>query len=163
MTDLDPVDLAILSALQTDARTSLEVIAEAAGVSTATVQRRIKRLRETRVIQRETAVLDQDALGWRMTFLVLVEMERERIDMLDAFRRRMRAEPQVQQCYYITGDADFALICIARDMGDYEALTRRLFFDDANVRRFRTSVVMGRTKATPDQVAVRFTQIKDQS
>ena len=81
-----------------------------------------------------------------MTFLVFVELEHERIDQIDAFRRKARAEPQVQQCYYITGDADFAIIALARDMEDYEQLTHRLFFADSNVKRFRTSGVMDRTK-----------------
>lgn len=150
MTELDPADRILLALLQADARTPLERMAEATGLSAATVQRRVKRLREAGVIAREAAVLDPASLGWAMTFLVLVEMERERIDVLDAFRRRMRAEPQVQQCYYITGEADFALICLARDMDDYERLTRRLFFDDMNVRRFRTSVVMERSKVGLD-------------
>lgn len=150
MIELDPADHTLLALLQTDARTPLDRMADATGLSAATVQRRVKRLREQGVIEREAAVLDPASLGWAMTFLVLVEMERERIDVLDAFRRRMRSEPQVQQCYYITGDADFALICLARDMADYEQLTRRLFFDDMNVRRFRTSVVMERTKVGLD-------------
>lgn len=150
MIELDPADHTLLALLQTDARTPLYRMADATGLSAATVQRRVKRLREAGVIEREAAVLDPASLGWAMTFLVLVEMERERIDVLDAFRRRMRSEPQVQQCYYITGDADFALICLARDMADYEQLTRRLFFDDMNVRRFRTSVVMERTKVGLD-------------
>ena len=150
MIELDPADHTLLALLQTDARTPLDRMADATGLSAATVQRRVKRLREQGVIEREAAVLDPASLGWAMTFLVLVEMERERIDVLDAFRRRMRSEPQVQQCYYITGDADFALICLARDMADYEQLTRRLFFDDMNVRRFRTNVVMERTKVGLD-------------
>ena len=150
MVELDPADRTLLALLQKDGRTALDRMADATGLSAATVQRRVKRLREAGVIERESAVLDPASLGWAMTFLVLVEMERERIDVLDAFRRRMRSEPQVQQCYYITGDADFALICLARDMADYEQLTRRLFFDDMNVRRFRTSVVMDRTKVALD-------------
>ena len=150
MIELDPADRTLLALLQADGRTPLDRMADATGLSAATVQRRVKRLREAGVIDRESAVLDPASLGWAMTFLVLVEMERERIDVLDAFRRRMRSEPQVQQCYYITGDADFALICLARDMADYEQLTRRLFFDDMNVRRFRTSVVMERTKVGLD-------------
>lgn len=148
--DLDLSDRALLRALQADARAPLDALAHLTGLSTATVQRRVKRLREAGVITRIAAVLDPDALGLAMTFVVMVEMEGERADQLDAFRRRMLAEPQVQQCYYITGDADFALVCLARDMADYEELTRRLFFDDANVRRFRTSVVMKRTKVGLD-------------
>ena len=103
-------------------------------------------MREAGIIQREVAVLDPSLLGWHMTFVVLVEMEREHVHVLDEFKRKIRDEEQVQQCYYITGDGDFALICHARDMADYEELTRRLFFDNTNVRRFRTSVVMSSTK-----------------
>jgi len=147
---LDPGDRKILSIMQSDIRTPLETVADETGLSTATVQRRIKRMRDEGIIQREVAILNPSVLGWSMTFLVMVELERERIDMLDAFKRKLKSEAQVQQCYYITGDADFALICMASSMEDYEQLTRRLFFDDTNVRRFRTSVVMDRTKVGLD-------------
>jgi DNA-binding Lrp family transcriptional regulator len=52
----------------------------------------------------------------------------------------------VQQIYYITGDADFCLICTAKSIEDFEAFTRRLFYKGSNVARFRTSVVMSRRK-----------------
>ena len=114
----------------------------------ATVQRRIRALKAEGYIENDVALLSPAALGFKMTFVILVELERERIDQLDAFRRKVRSEPQVQQCYYITGDADFALIALARDMDDYQELTHRLFFDDSNVKRFRTSVVMDRSKVS---------------
>jgi Lrp/AsnC family transcriptional regulator, leucine-responsive regulatory protein len=143
---LDKPDRIILDTLQTNARVSLEALADACGLSSASVQRRMKRLRDTHVIESEVAILNPDALGQCMTFIVMVELERERIDQLDAFRRIVRKEVQVQQCYYVTGEADFTLICTARNMADFEALTQRLFFENTNVRRFRTSVVMDRTK-----------------
>ncbi len=87
-------------------------------------------------------------VGQEMTFLILVEMERERIDILDTFRRKIHSEPQVLQCYYITGEADFALIAMAKNMEQYQELIQRLFFNDTNVKRFRTSVVMDRTKVS---------------
>lgn len=143
---LDKSDRIILDTMQTNARVSLEALADACGLSSASVQRRVKRLRDARVIESEVAILNPDALGQCMTFIVMVELERERIDQLDAFRRIVRKEVQVQQCYYVTGEADFTLICTARNMADFEALTQRLFFENTNVRRFRTSVVMDRTK-----------------
>ena len=91
-------------------------------------------------------MLDQNRFDYKMTFIVLVELERESLQQLDLFRKRARNEPLVQQCYYVTGEADFILICTARDMQDFEELTHRLFFENSNVRRFRTSVVMDRTK-----------------
>lgn len=144
--DLSLVDRAILRSIQKDSRSRLESIAENAGASVATVQRRMRHLRETGVIQGETALVSPEAVGQGMTFLILVELERERLDILDSFRRKIEAEDQIQQCYYITGEADFALIALAKDMNEYRDLIQRLFFDDTNVKRFRTSVVMDRTK-----------------
>ena len=139
-------DATILRLLQDNARERLDTMASETGLSVATVQRRIRNLKKTGAIEGERALISPKAVGYTMTFLVLVELERERVDQLDAFRRRVKAEPRVQQCYYITGEADFALIVLARDMQDFQELTHRLFFDDANVKRFRTSVVMDRTK-----------------
>lgn len=143
---LDEADRIILSEMQTNASQSLENLAFSCHLSVASVQRRLKKLRSAKVIEREVALLNPKALGYNMTFIIMVELERERINMLEAFKRKVKSEPQVQQSYYITGDADFTLICVAKDMTDFEALAHRLFFDDENVRRFRTSVVMNRTK-----------------
>ena len=150
MIELDPIDRALLGTLQRDATTSSQALADLTQTSLATVQRRLARLRGAGVIVREVAVIDRKAVGQDMTFVVMVELERERSDQIDAFARRWQAESHVQQCYYVTGEADFCLICTARDMDDFESLTRRLLFDEPNVRRFRTSVVMGIRKATLD-------------
>ncbi|MCU9837925.1 Lrp/AsnC family transcriptional regulator [Ruegeria sp. WL0004] len=143
---LDDADLTVLRVLQKDSRAGLEQLAYECGLSVPSVQRRLKRMRDAKLIQREVAVLDPSQFDCRMTFVVLVELERESLQQLDLFRKRAKAEPQVQQCYYVTGEADFILICTARDMQDFEALTHRLFFENSNVRRFRTSVAMERTK-----------------
>lgn len=144
--EISELDTAILRMLQKNARERLEAIAFETGLSVSTVQRRIRTLKEEHAILSETALIDPAATGYLMTFIILVELERERIDQVDAFRRKARAEEQIQQCYYITGEADFALIALAKNMEDYRDLTHRLFFEDTNVKRFRTSVVMDRTK-----------------
>lgn len=146
MVELTATDRTLLRMLQRNAKTRLDDLAEQAGASAATIQRRLRYLREAGVLAGDTALVDPDAVGMSMTFIVLVEMERERIDILDAFRRKIETEERIQQCYYITGEADFALVAFARDMDDYRDLIQRLFFDDTNIKRFRTSVVMERTK-----------------
>ncbi|MBV7256137.1 Lrp/AsnC family transcriptional regulator [Pacificimonas sp. WHA3] len=144
--DIDESDRHLLEVLQEDANATINDLAFASHLSPASVQRRLKRLRDKGVIQRQVAIVDQNVLDQKMSFVILVELERERTDQLDTFKRAAQREPQVQQCYYVTGEADFVLLCVARDMDDFEQLTRRLFFDNENVRRFRTSVVMDRTK-----------------
>ena len=146
--NIDKADITIINALQKNAKVGIENLAEMTSLSTASVQRRLKALREGGIILREVAIIDPTKIGQFMSFVVLVELERERRDQIDIFVRRVLKEPQVQQCYYVTGDADFCLICTAQDMNDFEELTQRLFFEDANVRRFRTSVVMGRKKVS---------------
>jgi Lrp/AsnC family transcriptional regulator, leucine-responsive regulatory protein len=143
---LDEFDREILRRVQVDARATGEDIGASVCLSAASVQRRIKRLRQLGVITAEVAIVDPVAVGQAMSFIVGVELERERADMLEAFRKAARADPNVQQCYYVTGVAEFVLIVVARDMADYEAFTRRLLFDNGNVRRFTTSVVMSRDK-----------------
>ncbi len=146
MTELDKADRELLDAMQDNCRVGLDVLADKCGLSVPSVQRRLKKLRDTGFIEREVAVVNPDKTGNAMSFIVMVELEREALHQLEDFRKRARSEPQVQQCYYVTGEADFILVCTARNMADFEELTHRLFFDDSNVRRFRTSVVMGRTK-----------------
>tara|TARA_B100000767_G_C19428062_1_gene394755 strand:+ start:72 stop:428 length:357 start_codon:yes stop_codon:yes gene_type:complete len=104
---IDKLDRLILAQLQCNTRLSLEVLADNFGLSSASVQPRIKRLREANVIENEVAILSPNALGQHMTFIVMVELERERIDQLDTFRRMIKKEVQVQQCYYVTGEDDF--------------------------------------------------------
>jgi len=143
---LDRFDLAILKVLQRDNRTPQRSIAEQVNLSAPAVQRRIKRMEETGVIAANIAVLDPAKVGRAITLLVEVGMESERSELFDAAKRAFAAAPEVQQCYYVTGEADFILIVVVRQMADYEALTRRLFFGNNNVKRFRTFVSMERVK-----------------
>ena len=71
-----------------------------------------------------------------------------KVNILISSGSRAQDEPLVQQCYYVTGEADFCLICLAKSMFDFEDLTKRLFFENSNVRRFRTSVAMGNKKVS---------------
>lgn len=142
----DESDLIILAQLERDANTPINTLVDATGLSQASVQRRLKRLRSNGAISAEVAILSPEVLGQAMTFIVMVELERESVEQLAAFKKAIAAEPNVQQSYYVTGDADFVLICLAPDMVEFERLTQRLFFKNPNVRRFHTNVVMNRTK-----------------
>ncbi|WP_411970932.1 Lrp/AsnC family transcriptional regulator [Mesorhizobium sp. BR1-1-2] len=143
---LDSFDLAILAVLQKDNTTPQRLIGEAVNLSAPAVQRRIKRMQQTGVIAANVAVIEPAAVGQPITIFVEVELESERAELIDAAKRQFLAAPEVQQCYYVTGEADFILAITVADMSAYEALTRRLFFDSNNVRKFRTFVAMDRVK-----------------
>lgn len=143
---LDRTDRAILNLLQRDNKMSQRKIAELVNLSAPAVQRRIKRLEETGVIQANVAVIDPTKVGQPIILFAQVAMESERTDLYEMAKRSFVAEPEVQQCYYVTGEADFMLVISVRSMSDYEALTRRLFFQNNNVKHFRTFVAMDRVK-----------------
>ena len=144
--NIDHFDLAILGQLQRDNQRPQRLIAEAVGLSAPAVQRRIQKLEDSGAIQANVAVIDPLKVGQPITLLVAVEMESEHSEMLDAAKASFAAAPEVQQCYYVTGEADFMLVVLVPSMADYEALTKRLFFANNNVKRFRTSVAMDRVK-----------------
>ena len=148
MEALDDFDLKILRILQDDNMTSQRVIAERVALSAAAVHRRIERLHSIGVIARNVAVIEPEKVGRLITLVVDVTVESERTESLAELKRLFSAAPEVQQCYYVTGEQDFILVVTTRDMKEYEALTQRLFFGHHNVKRFRTHVVMDRVKTT---------------
>ncbi|KVM18287.1 AsnC family transcriptional regulator [Burkholderia ubonensis] len=145
-TSLDAFDRKLLMEVQRDAQTPQSELGARVNLSTAAVNRRLRRLAEDGVIERYTAVVAPEKVGYALTIVVNVEMESEQIDQIDAMKRTFERCPQVQQCYYVTGEWDFVLILTVRDMDQYNALTRQLFFSNNNVKRFKTLVSMGRVK-----------------
>jgi Lrp/AsnC family transcriptional regulator, leucine-responsive regulatory protein len=143
---LDAFDLAILRILQRDNTTPQRVIGEAVNLSAPAVQRRIRRMEKTGIIEANVAVINPALVGQPITLFVEVEVISETAELIDAAKREFASAAEVQQCYYVTGEADFVLVIMVPTMADYEALTRRLFFSNSNVKRFRTSVAMDSVK-----------------
>ncbi|MEL6979386.1 MAG: Lrp/AsnC family transcriptional regulator [Pseudomonadota bacterium] len=148
MEALDSFDLAILRLMQANARLKTEAIAEEVGLSATAVQRRIKRLRDAKIIASEVAVLDAEKLGGLLTAVVGVTLHQGSPDAMASFQKRIQREDAVQQCYWVTGGYDFVLIVTAPRMSDYEALAQSLFIENAAVRRFDTFVALSAPKAS---------------
>lgn len=151
--DLDEFDRRILAVLQKDNRTPLRAIGELVHLSAAAVQRRIARMEREGTITANVAVVDPARLGRGLTLVVEVEVESERPDVIGNTRAALAAAPEVQQCYYVTGEVDFVLVVCVAAMADYDAFTQRVLIGGGNVRRFRTLVAMDRIKvglAVPD-------------
>lgn len=144
---LDDFDRKILKILQKDNLTPQRTIGEAINLSAPAVQRRIKKMTEAGIIQANVAVVDPAALGHPITIFVEVEVISETAEQIETAKREFAATPEIQQCFYVTGEADFVLVIVVPNMAAYEALTRRLFFGNNNVKRFRTFVAMDRIKA----------------
>ena len=146
---LDEVDQRLLGLLQDDAARSNQALAEAAHVSPATALRRVRRLVDSGVIERQVAIVSPQAFGTGLTAIVELTLDRQGAEHLDAFEARALAEPAVQQCYRVAPGPDLVLVVWVRDMGHYNALVQRLFTDDANVRNVKSYFATRRAKFEP--------------
>ena len=150
---IDGTDIKLLDALQTDSSLSNQALAALAHISPPTCLRRIKRLKDAGLIEREIALLDPDKLahitGYGLTAIVEITLDRQGDEHLSAFEQRIGEEVAVQQCYRTSPGPDFVLIVHVLDMPSYLALSQRLFTSDANVRNLKAFFSVKRSKFEP--------------
>jgi Lrp/AsnC family leucine-responsive transcriptional regulator len=142
----DKFDLLILAELQQDARLPIPELAHRVGLSAPACYRRVRALREAGLIEREVALVAPATMGWPITMLVLVTLERDHGRIVDEIITSLQREPEVMDLWYVTGEQDFVLQVAARDMQSYEQFTRRVLHAREQVRSFKTLVVMGQHK-----------------
>jgi Lrp/AsnC family leucine-responsive transcriptional regulator len=144
--DLDQFDRQLLTLVQDDAEQTAERLAEQVPLSPSAIQRRLRRMREEGVIVRYAAVVDSVKVGRPTFFVVSVQVERERPELLAQLRTWLAAQKHVQQAFYVTGESDFVLIVTAPDTETYDALMTHMVRENPNVKRFTTNVVLSVVK-----------------
>ncbi len=148
--DVDAIDLRLLNALQADASISNQALAAQTHISAPTCLRRVKRLHELGLIERQVAILRPDRLqallGAGLTALVEVSLVEQTQEVLARFEARAIQEDAVQQCYRVSPGPDLVLVVQVRDMPAYQALATRLFTQDAQVRNVKAFFSTHRAK-----------------
>lgn len=151
--ELDGIDLRLLHQLQADASLSNLALAELVHVSAPTCLRRVKRLVDAGMIERQVAILSADKLavhqGYGLTAIVEITLDRQDEERLASFELRVAHDEAVQQCYRVSPGPDFCLVVFAHDMPGYLALAQRLFTTDANVRNVKAFFSLKRSKFSP--------------
>ena len=143
---LDGFDLKLLKLMQEDTQRPVAAMAEAVGLSVPACYRRMRRLRASGAIAREVAIVRPKTLGWPLSMLVMVTLEREDARTTKEMMAILRAEPEVIEAWNVTGDFDVAVKMIARDMESYDDTVKRLFLVNERVRTFQTLVVIRQLK-----------------
>jgi DNA-binding Lrp family transcriptional regulator len=142
MIDLDRFDRHLLELVRQDNLQPARVLAEKVGLSLSAVLRRLRRLREDRVIVADIALVDPALTGSALTMHVLVQMQQAGPQTMDAFARDIARHPEITAAWDITGDDDFLLKVQVGTMEEYDRFTRRALGEDKGVHSFKTLITI---------------------
>ncbi len=144
--ELDELDVRILNQIQKDASLSNQALAEIVHASPPTCMRRVRRLIETGVIEKQIAIVAPAKVANTLTAIIEVTLDVQTAERLQQFEQRAEQEPSVLQCYRVSTGPDFVLIAQVADMPAYHALVHRALTAEANVRNVRSFFSVHRSK-----------------
>lgn len=124
--NFDPINLRLLTILQEDATLSMTEIGERVGLSATPCWKRIKRLEQAGIIERRVAILNRELLGLGVTVIVAVRTARHSEEWLQTFADGVAKIPEVLEFYRMSGEIDYLLKIVVRDIADYDRIYRKL-------------------------------------
>ena len=149
---LDKIDRQLLRTLQADGRATYDQLAEQVSLSPSTVLRRVKRLEESGVIDRYVALVKPESVGLGLTAYINVRLEKNteshKRNPMDLFRASVQSWPEVVECAALTGEMDYLLRLLVRDMAHYSTFIMDTLLKHPSVQDCKTSFVLDRVKAT---------------
>lgn len=139
---IDDFDAAIMRALQRDGRSTNAELAIAVYLSESACFRRVRRLEAEGVIERYAAVINQRAVGLPLNVFLTITLASQAEEVLSAFEEAVKTVPQVMECYLMTGQADYLVRAVARDVDDLEQIHRHWLTRLPGVARITSSVAL---------------------
>jgi DNA-binding Lrp family transcriptional regulator len=144
--ELDAIDWRILRELQSDGRMTNVELSRRVGISAPPCLRRVKRLEEAGIIQGYRALLHGPSLGLDVVAFCMVGLEHQADAELKAFSARVEGWPVVRQAWMVSGDTDFILFCVARDLGTFQRFVVDELAAAPNVDTVRTALTIRQVK-----------------
>ena len=149
---LDKLDANILRILQADGRRTYDLIATEVGLSASAVLRRVKRLEDTGIIDRYVALVKPDKVGLGLTAYINVRLEKHseshKRNPMDVFSASVQTWPEVVECAALTGEMDYLLRLVVRDMSAYSRFIMDVLLKHPSVQDCKTSFVLTEVKST---------------
>jgi len=148
LSGLSKTDLKILELLQTNSAQSTAEIAEKVGLSQSPCWRRISRMEQMGIIKNRVAVLDHAALGMEVVVFVNVSLNAHGRQNLEDFEKEIRTFPEVLECYTVTGQMDYLLKIVTKDIQHYEAFIRNHLMTISVIREMHSTIAVTEIKDT---------------
>ncbi len=143
---MDRIDFQIIAELQRNGRLSNQALSDKIGLSPSSCLKRMRDLEKEGLITGYTALIDQKKFGLPVTVFLRIRLDDHAEETVAGFEREIERLDEVQDCFLITGDADYQLRVIVRDLDDYELLVRRRLQRIKGVASIDSSVAFGTVK-----------------
>jgi DNA-binding Lrp family transcriptional regulator len=143
---LDKIDLNILKLLQQNSKITNLELSKQIGLSPAPTLERVKKLETSGIIGSYHAKVDADKIGLKVRTFVLVSLAWQKENALENFIDKLQTIDEVTECYIITGDADFLLKIICRDIPSYEQLLFKKLSQIEEIERLKTLMTLSKVK-----------------
>ena len=148
MIAVDGFDLKLLAALQDDGRLTNQQLADLAGLSASQCSRRRMRLEQDGVIAGYRADLAAEALGFNVIAFIHITLATHSPDNAEKFRALVQRTGEIQEAYALTGDADYLLKTVLRDLKSLSDIVNNVLMPHQSVAHVRSSIVLDRLKQT---------------
>jgi len=145
-TKLDKIDLKILKLLQENSKITNLELSKQIGLSPAPTLERVKKLEQSEVIQSYHAKVDATKMGLNISTFVLVSLAWQKENALENFISKIQEIDEVTEGYIITGDGDFLLRVICKDISAYEQLLFKRLSQIDEVERLKTLMTLSKAK-----------------
>jgi Lrp/AsnC family transcriptional regulator, leucine-responsive regulatory protein len=142
MNELDSIDIAILEQLQANARITNVELARAVNLTASPCFNRVRALEDSGVIRRHVTLLDTERLGLRLNVFIQVSLEKQREESLQNFEATIALRPEVMECYLMTGDSDYLLRVLVRDIRDLELFILNSLSKIPGISNIRSSIAL---------------------
>ncbi len=146
--DLDDLNIELLRILQLDGQISNAELARRVSLSPPSVLQRVRKLEEQGFIQEYAAVLDPERLGFALTVVAMVSLALHQDQPIDNFRKKVKEFPEVLECLHVSGDYDFMLRIVAKDVHDYERFVSERLSAIKGIGKIHSCFVLGVNKRT---------------
>ena len=147
-TNIDAVDIRLLDILQRDAVVPVGELADRVGLSQSTCWRRVDALERSGVIKGRVALLDAAALGLEVTVFANIKLSAHGRRSLSEFEEAIAVFPEVIECYTMSGEMDFLLRIVARDIAAYERFLRETLLQMPSVQEVHSHIALSQVKYT---------------
>jgi Lrp/AsnC family leucine-responsive transcriptional regulator len=144
--NLDKTDLKILKILQENAKiTNLQLSGEI-GLSPAPTLERVKKLENAKLIRGYYTQLDSEGLGIGISAIIQITLTRQIENAISNFKKEINKIPEIMECYQVTGNADYVMMVMVKDIRDFEALISQKLSKMEEIGQMQTMVVLSKPK-----------------